>query len=438
MLAAALTAAPDARAVDLPFQKTTLSNGLTVIVHEDHTLPRVAVNVLYRVGSQDEEPHRTGFAHLFEHLMFMGTARAPTGKFDRWLEASGGFSNAETSSDLTDYFEESPAPALPLLLWLEADRLEALGQQIDRGKLNLQRDVVQQERRQTSENEPYGVVELRLPELLYPEGHPYHHPVIGSHEDLEAAQVKDVQEFFAKYYVPANATLCVAGDVKPDDVNQLARQYFGNIPGGARPVRHGIEAPVSLGKVIRETLEDHVELAKIVMAFPSPAHLEPGDADLDLLAHVLAVGRASRLSKALIYDRSLARSVEVHQHSQEISSYFTVEVTAQPGVNLDELEKATDAVLTSAVTTAPTDSELHQAQNEFEMSFVQGLQDLLARAALLNGYEVEKGDPGYLKKDMDRYRNATSASVLDWAKKTLTLGSRVVIRVIPKAGKVSP
>src|SRR5262245_47525531 len=253
-----------ASSLDLPSQQTKLSNGLTVIVHEDHLLPQVATNIIYRVGSKDEQVGRTGFAHLFEHLMFMGTKRAPLKAFDEWMEAAGGTNNAWTSADFTDYHEAGPSTLLPLFLWLEADRLAELGHEIDQPKLDLQRDVVRNERRQSIENRPYGKVELRMPELMYPESHPYHHPVIGSHADLEAATVKDVRAFFDDFYRPGNAALVVAGDVRAADVKDIAQRYFGFIPGtssytGAVPPPPKVKPPVpKLDKVVRETLEDKV------------------------------------------------------------------------------------------------------------------------------------------------------------------------------------
>src|SRR5215471_7234253 len=228
-------AGADAFALDLPYQEAKLPNGLTIIVHEDHLLPQVATNIIYRVGSKDEQAGRTGFAHLFEHLMFMGTKRAPLKAFDEWMESAGGTNNAWTSSDFTDYHEAGPSTLLPLFLWLEADRLDELGHEIDQPKLDLQRDVVRNERRQSIENRPYGKVELRMPELMYPESHPYHHPVIGSHADLEAASVRDVRAFFERHYVPSNAALVVAGDVNASDVKDIAQRYFGFIPSPQAP-----------------------------------------------------------------------------------------------------------------------------------------------------------------------------------------------------------
>ncbi|MCS6899913.1 MAG: pitrilysin family protein [Myxococcales bacterium] len=437
LLAAALAAAlchdsSVALAQELSFTRTRLKNNLTVIFHEDHTLPQVAVNLIYRVGSRDEEPKRTGFAHLFEHLMFMGTTRVPPKMFDAWMESAGGSNNAWTSSDLTDYHEIGPTPALPLLLWLEADRLATLGQEIDQPRLDLQRDVVRNERRQTSENVPYGKVELRLPELLYPPGHPYHHPVIGSHEDLEAASVADVRAFFAKYYVPSNASLVIAGDIRPEETRALVERYFEAIPAGQRPARQPPFAPRPLGKVVRETIQDRVEFTKIVVAYHSPARFAPGDAEMDLLAAILTLGKSSRLYKSLVYDQPLAQSVEASQGSQDLSSVFTIEVLVRDGVDPDKVEKALDAALSDVLAKGITADELQRARNAYEFGFIDRLQSLPNRARLLNLYEVTAGDPGFLPKDLARYRNATTASIHEWAKSTLKADERVMLRVVPQ------
>ena len=431
---ASLCAAPAGQALELPFTKTRLKNELTVIVHEDHTLPQVAVNLVYRVGSRDEENRRTGFAHLFEHLMFMGTTRVPPKMFDAWMEASGGSNNAWTSNDRTDYYDVGPPSSLPLLLWMEADRLKDLGPLMTLEKLNAQRDVVRNERRQTSENTPYGKVELRLPELLYPDGHPYHHPVIGSHADLEAATVDDVRTFFGKFYVPANASLVIAGDVSVAQAQEAAARYFAGIPAGARPPRREAFAPPPLGKVVRETMEDRVELTKIIVSYHSPARFAPGDADLDLLSAVLTKGKSSRLYKALVYDQPLAQSVDAAQSSQDLSSTYAIEMIVRDGVDPDKAEKALDAALDELLAKGVNDDELRRAKSGYEYGFVDQLQSLAARARLLNLYEVGVNDPGFLDRDLGRYRAATTASVHDWAKKVLRPTERVIMRVVPKKG----
>jgi zinc protease len=443
VLMAPLFAGNAARADDvkLPFSKTTLRNGLTVIFHEDHTLPVVVVDTTFKVGSRFEQPQRTGFAHLFEHLMFMGTRRAPTKMFDAWLEGAGGSSNASTGEDKTEYFEVGPPTALPLMLWLEADRLRDLGPLMTQEKLDAQRDVVRNERRQTSENQPYGKVELRLPELLFPPNHPYHHPVIGSHEDLAAAGVPDVKEFFAKWYDPANASIVVAGDFDPKAASDAIVAWLGTAPTHGAPHDPGspgfppssLDGPVTtLTSVVRETIPDRVELAKIVMAWQSPKHFAPGDAELDLAAAVLSNGKASRLYKSLVYDQKLAQSVDAAQESGVIGSRFVIEAVARPGVPLDKLEAAIDKELTAIRTKPVVAEELTRARNEIESAFVRRLQSVNERAQLLNSYEAELGDPGYAQRDLDRYVQATSEDVLKATSKVIDLGARVILRVVPK------
>ena len=417
--------------VDIPFTRTTLPNGLTLILHEDHTLPMVSVNSLVKVGSHFEEPGRTGFAHLFEHLMFMGTARVPTKMFDSWMESEGGSNNAWTSEDRTDYYDNGPAHALPLLLWLEADRFSSLGKEMTQAKLDAQRDVVRNERRQTSENRPYGRVELRLPELLYPQTHPYHHPVIGSHEDLQLATVDDVKAFFARWYVPNNASLVVAGDFDPVKVKAEVERLFGWIPRAEVPREPTAPAPPLAG-ILRETMVDNVKLPKIIMAWHSPAHFAPGDAELDLAGVILQEGKASRLYKALVYDHPIAQEVRAEQHSQELASYFTIEAIAQPGVTLDKLEAAIDVEVARFVAAPPSAEEVKRAQNQFETGFVARLQSVQERASLLNQYQMAVGDPGYADKDLARYRAATPATLHAIVKKTLEPGARVILRVVPR------
>ncbi|MBK8254015.1 MAG: insulinase family protein [Polyangiaceae bacterium] len=424
--------APAQQKLNIAFTKYTLPNGLTVILHEDHALPMVAVNTMVRVGSRFEEPKRTGFAHLFEHLMFMGTRRVPTKMFDAWMEAEGGSNNAWTSEDRTDYYSVGPAHILKLLLWLDADRFGSLADDMTLEKLNAQREVVRNERRQTSENEPYGKVELRLPELMYPDGHPYHHPVIGSHEDLEAAEVKDVVSFFKRHYAPNNCSLVVAGDFAPDEVKSWINTYFAGIPKveiGSAPEAKAVK----LKGVVRETIEDNVKLPKVVMAWHSPQRFAKGDAELDLLSAMMVTGKASRLYKAVVYDKPLAQEVHAEQRSADLGSQFVVEAIARPGVKLADLEKAIDREIERIRKAEVTSAELMRAQNQYEMGFFSQLQSVMRRASLLNAYETYKGDPGFIDQDIARYRNATPAAVLAAAKETLDPKARVILHVVPKA-----
>jgi predicted Zn-dependent peptidase len=422
--------------LSIPSTKATLANGMVVIFSEDHSVPQVAVNVAYRVGSRMEHTGRTGFAHLFEHLMFMGTRRAPTKAFDAWMEEAGGHNNAWTAEDLTDYFDVAPPTALPLLLWLEADRLRELGHLIDKDKLDLQRDVVRNERRQSIENRPYGVEELELPTLLWPDSHPYHHPVIGSHEDLEAAAVSDVKQFFETWYDPSNASLAVAGDFDPQRTRELIDRWFADIPSHGKPTDPGApgftDEKTTLTTVVRKTVPDNVELSKLTLAWQSPRNFAAGDAELDLLASVLSNGKASRLYKSLVYEQKIAQSVSATQQSHKLASEFVVEATVRPGVDPAKVERALFEQIAKVRAQEVTAEELERAKSEYEMAFVDRLQGIPARASLLNLYEAELGDPNYVQRDLDRYRRATAADLLAYAKKVLPPDALVILTIVPR------
>ncbi len=428
--------APTAPEVNIPFAKTSLANGMVVILSPDSAVPQIVVNISYGVGSRMERTGRTGFAHLFEHLMFMGTNRAPTRAFDGWMEEAGGRNNAWTAEDRTDYFDIAPPSALPLVLWLEADRMRDLGPLIDQAKLDLQRDVVRNERRQSIENRPYGVEELELPRLLWPDEHPYHHPVIGSHEDLEAASVADVKEFFATWYDPANAALVVAGDFDPQQTGALIERTFGSIPSQGKakdPGAPGFHDDVTtLKSVVRATIPDNVELTKVTLAWQSPRHFGPGDAELDLLASVLGQGKASRLYKSLVYDQKIAQQVSARQESRTLGSDFVVDALVRPGVDPVRVEKALFAEVAKVRATGVTVEELDRARNTYEMGFVDSLQGLEQRASLLNAYQAETGDPGFVQRDLDRYQHATEKELLEYAKKVLLPDAVVVLTIVSR------
>jgi|CZKU01.1.fsa_nt_gi zinc protease len=441
----AMPAPATASDVQIPFTKTTLPNGMVVILSEDHAVPQVVVNVTYGVGSRMERAGRTGFAHLFEHLMFMGTRRAPTKAFDAWMEEAGGRNNAWTAEDRTDYFDIAPSTAIPLLLWLEADRMRDLGPLIDQSKLDLQRDVVRNERRQSIENRPYGVEELTLPRLVWPDAHPYHHPVIGSHEDLEAASVADVKQFFATWYDPSNASLTLAGDFDLQQAKALIDRDFGTVPSQGKPVDPGAPGfdkdvsgatadrwPTTLTSVVRETVADNVELTKITIAWQSPRHFRPGDAELDLLASVLGQGKASRLYKSLVYDQKIAQEVSARQESRVLGSDFVVDALVRPGVDPARVEKALFEQVAKVRDKEVTSEELDRARNTYEMEFVDRLQSLEERASLLNMYQAETGDPGFVQHDLDRYRHATEKEVLAYAKRVLLPDAAVVLTIVPR------
>lgn len=434
-LLAALLAAPpasaEAAAPEIPHTTFTLDNGLVVIIHEDHRVPLVAVNLDYRVGSADEPPGRTGFAHLFEHLMFMGTAKVGRGEFDQVMEAEGAWNNAWTSNDRTDYYEVGPSHALPLLLWLEADRMHALGRAIDQEKLDLQRDVVRNERRQTTENTPYGIAWLTLPGMIYPEGHPYHHPVIGSHEDLQAASVEDVQDFFARWYVPRNASLVVAGDVDPAEVERLVRRLFGAIPAGAPP-REAEAKPEKPAPpaVARATVTDRVDQPRVIFTWRSPAHYHEGDAALDLLATALADGKSSRLYQSLVYGSDVAQDVVAAQLSGKLGSEFVVWATGRGEQTSAELQAALERALAEAIEAVDAD-DIARARAKTRKAFVEKLQSVQGRAGALNGYQSALGRPDYVAEDLARY--ALDADAVKAAAKRYLIDEHRAVLIIEPA-----
>ena len=420
----------------IEFETYKLDNGLTVILHEDHDLPQVAINLWYYVGSKDEEPRRSGFAHLFEHLMFLGTSRIPRGVFDRVIETSGGANNASTSPDRTNYYESGPANMLEPFLFLEADRMKSLGPDMDLAGLDQEREVVRNERRERFEIQPYGQAFIEMWPLMYPKGHPYFEPVIGSHEELESASLDDVKSFFAKYYVPANCCLVVAGDFDPADARRWIEQYFGVIPAKAAPPRTRA-APVTLERAVRKTLDDDVQLARTYMLYHSPAIYEPGDADLDIVARGLGQDKTSFLYRRLITEKQMATEVVMFQRSMELGSNLVVIATARPGVTLDAREKEIDAAIAEFLATPLEQEEVDRARSGLEVSFWHGAEALSERADLLNHYQYHFGDAGAIGRDMERYHAVTPESAMEWGRRILGQKGRVVLRVVPKPKDVS-
>ena len=324
----AAPAAPASR-ISVPYEMFRLPNGLTVIVHEDHSAPILSVNCWYHVGSGRETPGRTGFAHLFEHLMFEGSKNVPEGAFDRWLEAVGGDNNGSTQVDRTNYYENVPSNALEVPLFLESDRMGFLLDSLTPKTVDGQRDVVKNERRQGVENQPYGKVEDVLPPALFPKDHPYSWPVIGSMADLTAASQEDVRDFFRKWYGPANASLVIAGDVDAKEARRLAEKWFADVPK-SEPVEPLVPRPVVLREEKRITLEDKVQLPRLYAAWVTPPAFAPGDAALDALGALLSTGKNSRLYKRLVYELQVAQDVTAFQDSNALASTFQVIVPALP------------------------------------------------------------------------------------------------------------
>jgi zinc protease len=416
-------------AIRVPVTVDTLPNGLTLIIHEDPSVPVVTTNVWYHVGSGDERLGRTGFAHLFEHLMFMGSKNAPYPQLDRLLEAAGASNNGSTTTDRTNYYESGPASALPLMLWLEADRLGWMLETMDEPKVDLQRDVVKNERRQSYENQPYGLAYEHLVSAIYPKGHPYSWSTIGSMADLSAASLEDVKDFFRTYYTPNNATLVVAGAVNPDSVRALARQMFGEIQRGP-----AIERPRPAPFTLRDTtivLEDRVQLPRVYLAWHTVPEFSADDAALDIAAYILAGARNARLTQALVFQGELATSANAFNSSKRLDGDFQVIATARPGVALDTLTRIIDAELRRLAAQPPTARELEQAQNAIEASFLNGLEFVDAKADRLNAYYYATGTPDFFQQDLDRYRRVTAADVSRVVRQHLLTG-RVTLSVVPQ------
>jgi len=395
----------------IAYEKYTLPNGLEVILSEDHSVPLVAVNTWYKVGSGDEVAGRTGFAHLFEHIMFMGSENVPVGKFDQWLEAAGGNNNGSTNADRTNYYEWMPANALALALWLDADRMGRLLPTMDLPKLDLQRDVVKNERRQSYDNVPYGRAYETILGALYPASHPYAHPTIGSMTDLTSASLEDVKNFFRTYYAPNNATIAIVGDFKPDSVKKLVQQYFGGIPRGpAIPPR----PQVTLQPVPKDTflvLEDKVQLPRLYYAWRSVKAFHEDDAALDVAAYVIAGDKNSRLYKRLVYDMQVAQDVSAFNSSQRLDGGFQIVVTPKPGHTPTEMAKLVNEELQRLTNDGITERELARAQNSTRAQFLDRIASDLGKADQLNFYNYFTGTPDYAKQDAARYDKVTAADV---------------------------
>ena len=418
----------------------TLKNGLKVILSQDKRLPMVAVNLWYHVGPANEIPGRTGFAHLFEHMMFQGSKHVAADTHFKLLEAAGASDiNGTTDFDRTNYFETVPSNQLELALWIESDRMGYLLDVLDQKALANQRDVVRNERRQSLENQPYGVAEEALYQAIYPKGHPYHGVVIGSHADLQAAQLGDVQEFFRQYYTPNNASLAIVGDFDPAAARKLVEKYFGGLKRGAEvPKITATTPPIAAEK--RLTVTDTVQLPRVYMAWLTPAIFTPGDAEADLAGNILGGGKSSRLYKALVYDKQIAQAVTTTQESLILGSKFTIEATARPGHTADELETVINEELKRFIQQGPDAAELERAKNTIETRIITGLETLGGfggKADRLNSYEHYLGTPDYLGKDLQRYRGATLLAVKRFAEQYLQPAKRIVLFAIPGEKKLA-
>ena len=437
-LALALTTpvmAQNAAPIQLDYTQFDLPNGLHVILHEDHSVPIVSVNVWYHVGSARERTGRTGFAHLFEHLMFMGSGHVKPGQFDEWLESVGGTNNGSTSNDRTNYWINVPSNAVELALFLESDRMGYLLDTMTPQTVDAQRDVVKNERRQRIENQPYGMASVVMDETLFPEGHPYHWPVIGYMPDLTAASYDDVVAFFKRFYAPSNASLVVAGDLNTAATRKLVEKWFGDVKAGPRPEAMPPAEAASPASVVKKTITDRVQLPRIYVGWITPPFYAPGDSALDVVANVLTGGKNSRIYKRLVYDMQIAQNVQAFQGSRTLASVFQIVATPRPGHTVEELLKVIDEEIAKIQQEAPTAHEVQRAVNQFETSFFNQLEQVGGfggKADQLNQYYTSTGNPGYFNQDLARYRALSPADVRAAAARYLPLDRRVELTVIPE------
>ncbi|HVW32128.1 MAG TPA: insulinase family protein, partial [Acidimicrobiia bacterium] len=420
--------------LDLRVEKYKLANGLEVLLRRETRLPVVAVNLWYHVGPANEEPGRTGFAHLFEHMMFEGSGHVEEGLSDKLLEGAGTSENASTNYDFTNYIvPDVPANQLELALWLQSDRMGFLLDRLDQANLSNQQAVVRNERRQNYDDAPYGLAYEETIHRLYPAGHPYHAAIIGSHRDIQSATLDNVRDFFRHYYVPNNASLAIVGDIDVAHTKELVEKYFGTIPRGPEVTRRVVPAP-PLTSEQRVAMTDDVTLPQVTMAWLTPPAFQPGDYDAAVTKEILGGNRASRLTRRLVHDERIAQSVDVDLDSLADGSAFTVTATAKPGHTLAELERSIDDELGRLAGTAPPRPEVDAAETAIIARTVSSLDDLGHFGGLadqLNYYNHYLGDPDRLNDDLQRTADVTPARVRRFAAGELDPGRRVVVEVTP-------
>jgi len=419
--------------MNIPVSTHTLANGLDVLLHEDRSCPIVAVNVWYHVGSKNEQPGRTGFAHLFEHLMFEGSEHHDKGYFQP-LQAAGASLNGSTNADRTNYWEVVPSNALELALWMESDRMGFLLPALTENKFTNQRDVVLNERRQNYENRPYGLAPMAILSGLFPPDHPYHWTTIGEIADLKAVQLDAVRAFFSRYYHPANASLALAGDIDSDAALEMVGDYFGNLPAG--PAVDGVALPpAELESEKRLLIEDRVELPRLYIAWHTPAMFAEGDAGLDVAADTLANGKTSRLYRRLVFDERIATDVSASQNSREAASFFQLVATAAPGHTLAELESAISQEIARLAEEGPTADEIDRGQVQTEAQFMFRLQTIGGfggKSDQLNAYNTFVGDPDFFERDLARYSAVTGVSLQADVQRWVNHTRRVSLSIVPR------
>ena len=417
----------------IPIERHALDNGLRIVLSRDPRAPAVAVNLWYDVGSKHEKVGKTGFAHLFEHMMFQGSANVEKGQHFSLVQAAGGTLNATTWLDRTNYFETLPGHELELALWLEADRMRSLLPAMTQEKLDNQRDVVKNERRYAVDNQPYGDWDERIQALVYPESHPYHHPTIGSMEDLSAASLDDVREFFATYYAPNNAVLTVAGDFETDAALAMIERQFGDIASNpALPAPPAMTVDARIGAEVRITVPDQVPLPRVYQAFRvAPYGTDAFDA-FDVAADVLGSGRASRLYGGLVRDQRLAQDVSVFVFPiVGGAAMFALWVTARPGIEVESLEAALQAEIDRLAADGPTDGDLERVRNLQASRTAAALERIGERADRLSQYTCLFDEPQRVNSEAARYAAVDAARVIDALRASIVADNRVTLTYVP-------
>ena len=424
----------------IPVESYRLPNGLLVTLSEDHTAPIVAVNLWYHVGSADEKPGRTGFAHLFEHMLFQGSAHVAANEHFELIQRAGGTLNGSTWLDRTNYFETVPSNELALVLWLEADRMGGLLPAMTQQKLDTQRDVVKNERRWTVDNQPYGSWWERLPALVFPPDHPFHHSLMGSMEDLRAASLADISAFFATYYTPDNAVLSIAGDFDATEARRLVEQYFGPIPpGGGRPAPARMDLPPTFGRSLRAVVEDDVVLPRVFMGARTPVLGTDGWYAANVLAAIMGMGEASRLQRRLVREEQLASDATAFTFDlAKGTDLLVADVTARQEIAAQALERSVEDELDRVHRDGVKQEEVERALALIETGFVTSMQAAGDRADKLSMFATYFGDPGLVNEQIDRYRAVTAGDVTTLARERLGPDNRATLVYVPRAASREP
>ncbi len=423
----------------IPVDTYRLPNGLFVTLSEDHSAPIVAVNLWYHVGSANERAGRTGFAHLFEHMLFQGSEHVGSNEHFELIQRAGGTLNGSTWLDRTNYFETVPSNQLPVALWLEADRMGALLPAMTQQKLDTQRDVVMNERRWSVDNQPYGTWWERLPALAFPASHPFHHSLIGSFEDLTAASLGDIEQFFRTYYTPDNAVLTIAGDFDPAEARRLIAEYFGDIPRGAgKPPLPAMDLPAKFGGWRREVVEDDVMLPRLFLAFRSPPFGSDDYYAASVCGAILGMRRGSRLHRTLVREQEIASEASAFTYDlSKGSDLLIIDVTARPGVSVELLEAATAAQVDQLRREGVTSAEVERAVALIETDLVSAMQSASERADRLSQFATYFGDPAIVNSQTDRYRAVTADAVNTFAREALGADNRVSLVYVPRANEAA-